>query len=313
MYIEGLKLASGLLLGLSVLTIGGPVLGEMVATMAPFFIGKQERDLIELGLVYEGVEFPTTGGLILRGWYFEAEQEDAPAILYAPATSHDQRSGLSLVKPLHAAGYHVLLFSYRGHGASDGDPFGFTYGAEESKDIDAAVEFLRNKKGITRIGAIGHSAGAVSIILSAARNQAIDAVVAASPFSSIDDVWQHNRPKIMPKALYDFTMYLSEVRKGFSRHQVRPIDVIDQVSPAALLLVHGSEDRRVSYQHTLQLYESASFPKQLWVIEGASHSGVRTPGLDNNAGELIHFLDSALKPKFADNDLNSGVRSLVFD
>jgi len=313
LYFEGLKLASGLLLGLSILTIGGPVLGEMVATMAPFFIGKQEHDLLELGIIYEEVEFPTSDGLVLRGWYFPAEKDNAPAIFYAPATSHDQRSGLSLVKPLHAAGYHVLLFSYRGHGNSDGDPFGFTYGAAESKDIDAAVKYLRDIKGITKVGAIGHSAGAVSIILSAARNPGINAVVAASPFSSIDDIWQHNRPKLMPKPLYDFTMFLSELRKDFSRHQVRPIDVIDQISPTPLLLVYGSEDKRVSYEQTVQLYETANWPKQLWVIEGASHSGVRSPGLDNTAGELVDFLDDALKPRVADWSDNFGVRNLVHD
>ncbi len=44
------------------------------------------------------------------------------------------------------------------------------YGAAGSRDVDAAVKFLSETKGIRRISLIGHSAGAISAILSAVRN-----------------------------------------------------------------------------------------------------------------------------------------------
>ena len=104
----------------------GPVVGELVATLPPIYPRNAGDPLTELGLAFEDVVFPTTEGLALRGWFIASGQPDAPAILYAPSTGHDQRSGLSLVPTFHAAGYDVLLFSYRGHARSDGGPLAFT-------------------------------------------------------------------------------------------------------------------------------------------------------------------------------------------
>jgi dipeptidyl aminopeptidase/acylaminoacyl peptidase len=293
MSLEGLKIISSVFLGLSVFSVGGPVLGELVATIAPVFPQKATLYANDLGISYEEVAFETSDKLILRGWFFPTNGENAPAILYAPATSNDLRSGLSLVPPLHNAGYHVLLFSYRGHGLSDGNRFGFTYGALESKDIDAAVQFLREMKGIQRIGAIGHSVGAVSIILSAARNPHIDAVVAASPFNTMEEVWETNRPMIFPKPLMDLSMRLSEMRKGFTREQIRPEDVIAQIAPRPILIIHGSEDKRITYKQALRLYNTAQEPKRMWLVEGASHGEVRSPVLDYLVKNIIDFFDDS--------------------
>jgi dipeptidyl aminopeptidase/acylaminoacyl peptidase len=249
----------------------------------------------DLGISYEEVAFETSEELILRGWFFPADNQDAPAILYAPATANDLRSGISLVRPLHQAGYHVLLFSYRGHGFSDGNRFGFTYGASESKDIDAAVRYLHESKGIQKIGAIGHSVGAVSIILSAARNPHIDVIIAASPFNSMEEVWETNRPTFFPKPLLDLSMRLSEWRKGFTRDEVRPEDVIAQIAPRPLLLIHGSEDKRITHEQATRLYDTAQEPKRMWLVDGASHGEVRTPALDYLIKKIIDFLNDSFE------------------
>lgn len=295
MALDGLKIISSVFIGLSVFSIGGSMLGELIATKAPYFPKNSTRAIQELGIPYEAVAFPTSDGLTLRGWFFPADGQEAPAILYAPATSHDLRSGISLVRPLHNAGYHVLLFSYRGHGLSDGNPFGFTYGALESEDVDAAVRYLYEERGIRRIGAIGHSAGAISIIISAARNPHISAVVAAAPFASMEEVWETSRPLIIPKPLLDLSMRFSEFRKGFTRNQVRAEDVIAQIAPRSLLILHGAEDRRITQAQAIRLFNAAQEPKAFWLVEGASHEGVRSPGLDILMQNIIVFFDDALR------------------
>lgn len=288
-----IKVLSALLVGFSFLIVSSPSLGELFATMAPIYSKSAETALKGLNLTYEEVSFPTTDGLMLRGWYFPAENPEAPAIIYAPATARDQRSGVSLVAPLHRANYHVLLFSYRGHGESDGNPFGFTYGAEESKDLDAAVAFLTTVKGVERVGVIGHSAGAVSAILSAARNPLIGAVVAASPYPSMEEIWNSNRPAFFPKALYDLTFRLVEWRKQFSRQEVRPQDVISQIAPRPILIVHSKGDQRISYRQAMSLFSAAREPKTLWLVKNASHGEVRSVVLDEQIENIIAFFDEA--------------------
>jgi uncharacterized protein len=284
--------AIGALTGLSLLLTAGPVIGEMIATTAPIGVAFP-RSFSEL--VHENVSFPTSDGLILRGWFFPTSDPTAPAIIYAPATAHDQRQGLSLVSPLHQAGYQVLLFSYRGVGSSDGNRLNFSYGARESMDVDAAVRYLTESRGIQEIGAIGHSAGAVSIILSAARNPQIDAVVAAAPFASLQEIWQDNRPAIFPRKLYDLTLHLFELRKGFSRQQVRPVDLVSQISPRPILFINGLADRRITVAQAMSLFQAAGFPKQIIWLPDTTHEQVRSPGLDNLAHQIIQFFDASLK------------------
>ena len=290
-----LKVAAGVLVGTSLLTLVGPAVGELVATLPPAYPRRGFDSPAELSLYYEDVSFPTVDGLNLRGWFIPADQSDAPAIVYAPATAHDQRSGLSLVPAFHASGYHVLLFSYRGHALSEGDSWGFTYGDAESKDVDAAVDFLYEKKGIHRIGAIGHSVGAVSSILSAARTPHIGAVVAVAPFNCVAEVWRTNRPPLVPRFVLDLTLWLTEKRKGFNSDDICPVEVVHRIAPRPLLLIHGTGDRRITEPQVRRLFAAAQEPKALWLVEGASHSSIRAPMLDRLAPDVIAFFDAALR------------------
>jgi fermentation-respiration switch protein FrsA (DUF1100 family) len=161
-------------------------------------------------------------------------------------------------------------------------------------DVDAAVRYLYDEKGIRKIGAIGHSAGAVSIILSAARNPHISAVVAASPFRSMEEIWKTNSPAILPAPFMEFMMRLSESIKGFSRDDVRPQDVIADIAPRPLLIIHSVDDRRITVEQATDLFDAAAEPKLMWLTEGASHAQVRTVVMDERIEEIIVFFSEAL-------------------
>lgn len=288
------KVAAGIVAGASLLTLAAPIVGEVIATSPPLFLKRAPNPIADLGLPYEDVEFPTTDGLTLRGWFIAADRADAPAIVYAPATRHDQRSGVSLAPAFHRAGYHVLLFSYRGHALSEGKRGYFTYGDAESKDVDSAVKFLHDVKGILRIGVIGHSAGAVSSIISAARNPLVGAVVAVAPFNSVDEVWHTSRPRFVPAFVLDWTLWVAEKARGFRSENVRPEAVVDRIAPRPLLVIHGTDDKRITESQVRRLFATAEEPKTLWLVEGATHKGIRDPILDLLAPDVIDFLDKAL-------------------
>jgi fermentation-respiration switch protein FrsA (DUF1100 family) len=288
-----LKVTSIVLASATVLSLGGPTLMEMVSTAAPFFGKHADRAADAVGLPYENVAFDTEDGITLRGWYFPSEIPNAPAILYGPATAKDQRSGLSLVTPLHKAGFNVLLFSYRGHGQSDGNPIGFSYGAHESLDVDGAVSYLRDVRRVSAVGAIGHSAGSVAIILSAARNPGINVVVAGSPYASVEEIWNTNKPGLIPTPMFDYILRSSELRKDFERSEVRPVDVIGRISPRPILILHGSDDRRITEDQAQLLFDQAAEPKEFWLIAGLSHAEVRSVGMEKYISGIIQFLNRA--------------------
>lgn len=289
------KIFAGILLGGTILTIIGPMVGEIIATLPPIFPLRDRNPKTVLGLPYEDVAFSTTDGLTLRGWWIPAGSPNAPAVIYAPGTGHDQRSGLAIAWPLHKAGYHVLLFSYRGYGESDGDEFGFTYGQRESEDIDAAVRFLKEQKGVKAVGVIGFSAGAASAILSASRNPDIQAVVAAASFTSVSEVWDTNMPAFIPSFFREWLILLAEWRKGFQREAVEPIKVVSQIAPRPLLLIYGDADSRVTLAHARRLQRAAGPSAQFWVVRGATHRDIGSEALVLLAPDIIAFLDQALR------------------
>ncbi|MGQ9666116.1 MAG: alpha/beta hydrolase [Anaerolineae bacterium] len=289
------KILAGILLGGTIVTIIGPMVGEIIATLPPIFPPKEHDPLTVLGLSYENVAFPTADGLTLRGWWIPAGAPNAPAVIYAPGTGHDQRSGLPLAGRLHQAGYHVLLFSYRGYGGSDGDEFGFTYGQRESEDIDAAVRFLKEQKGIRAIGVIGFSAGAASAILSAARNPDVQAVVAAASFTTVSEVWDTNMPAFIPPFFREWLILLAEWRKGFQREAVEPIKVVGKIAPRPLLLIYGDADRRVTLAQARKLRDAAGLSAQLWVVRGATHNAIQSQALVQLAPNIIAFLNQSLR------------------
>ena len=291
-----ITIVAGVLLGSALLSLIGPVVGEIIATFPPAFPRRGADPLSRLGLPYENVAFPTSNNLTLRGWFIPVNDPNAPAVVYAPGTGHDQVSGLHIVKALHDAGYHVLLFSYRGSGASDGDELGFTYGQAESLDLDAAVAFLSEIKEVKGVGVIGFSAGAAIAILSAARNPLINVVVAAAPFASIGEVWRTNLPHLMPAWFGDLTIRMAEVRKGFQRESIEPINVIHQISSRPLLIIQGEKDSRVTIPQARRLYANAGSPSELWIVSEATHSMIHEQVLVSLSPEIIAFLDKGLRP-----------------
>ncbi len=272
-----------------------PIVAEGWATRPPIWPAHQFNPLTELGLAYEDTAFEAADGLTLRGWFIPAASANAPAIVYAHGAGRDQRSGLSIVPALHQAGYSVLLFSYRDHGCSDGDGRGITYGYHESQDVDSAVRFLCQVKQASHVGVIGYSVGGSSVLLSAARNPDIEAVVAVAPFADAMEIWMANRPAFLPHAVLNWMRMVVEWRKGISLAAVRLTDWIRQIAPRPLLLIQGSRDERIPLVQVQQLFAAAGQPKDLWLIEGETHESIYTRGLEARLTEVTAFFDRAFR------------------
>jgi len=294
-FLKALRIAMSALAGGSLLPVAAMLVSEMWATRAPTFPQESDDPLTELNLPFERVAFPAADGLTLHGWFIPTDQPDAPAILYAHGSGRDQRSGLPLVPTLHQAGYNVLLFSYRGFGLSDSNSRGLTYGYGESQDVDSAVDFLHRVKDIRQIGAIGYSVGAVSVILSAARNPHIEAVLAIAPFARVSEVWTSNRPPLIPSFVLDLMLRLVEWRKGFSRADICPVEVIGRIAPRPLWLVHSTADERIPLAQAQRLFSAAGQPKSLWLVEGESHDSIRKQALEGHASDIVAFFNAALQ------------------
>ncbi|MCJ7426305.1 MAG: alpha/beta fold hydrolase [Dehalococcoidales bacterium] len=187
----------------------------------------------------------------------------------------NDRGYASLAEKVGSNGFAVLIFNFRGAGASGGnlDMLGWT------RDLKAAIDCLYTLPEVdtSRFSLLGFSGGAVVSVYVAAKDKRISSVVACACPAEFDFFTRGDNPQ----SLIDHYREIGAIRDndfppsprewldGFKL--VKPIDYIARISPRPLLLVHGSRDDTVSVDDARRLYAQAGEPKKLVIIEGAGH------------------------------------------
>ncbi len=213
-----------------------------------------------LGLKYEEVHIPSGSGSErgeLYAWWIPAERTDAPAMLYLHGndTNIGGTPDLNRVMRLHDMSYNVLTVDYRGYGKSTG---GAPNEAKLYEDAEAAWNYLIKNRAIAskRTFIYGHSLGGAIAIDLAMHHPEAAGIIAESTFTSMVD---------MGKREYDYMPVDLLLNQRF--------DSLSKVShlKIPLLLIHGTWDKRVPYQMSQRLFDSAPQPKFQKLIEGGQH------------------------------------------
>lgn len=252
----------------------------------------------DLSLPYEDVVFPGPEGSTLRGWFVPAAEPAGRAIVGLHGGGGDRRSWLSFVPALHAAGYAVLLYDARGHGASNGDPSFSTW-----RDLVTALDWLERERGIGHVAALGSSLGASNAIVAAALDARIDAVVAQSGGIGIGQLLD-SLPQLadLPRPIVALAARLVLARSDVPLLTVltlhpTPEDLIARIAPRGVLLIHGSEDEMVPVEQAHRLYAAAREPKALWIVEGGGHRGLRGFAFEGYRARVLAFLARYAPPR----------------
>ncbi len=197
----------------------------------------------------------------------------------------DSEKWQSIASGLSKEGYACLRFNFKGCGEgeerSEGNFEDVTLTAR-IKDYEAAVDFLYNlgKVNVSRLGAVGSSfGGMVAIAATHVKMKAI--AVMGTPYK----LPRYDRP-IIPRKEGEYYVLPSGRRfKEKFYEDVKKYDLLQAVKRAPpILILHGGFDEVVPLEHAYKLYEAASEPKRIEIIEEADH--VFSRGLDK-AIELI--------------------------
>jgi dipeptidyl aminopeptidase/acylaminoacyl peptidase len=231
----------------------------------------------QAGLRVQDVSFTASDGVRLHGWLVIASP-NAPTIILAHGFKGTRVSMLPWARFLSAAGYNVLLFDDRGCGQSDG--WGIGLGSTEPNDIIGAVRYLKSRSDLTnrRYGALGVSLGAGVVLLAAAREPALVAVVA-------DSAWADERPQLdrmssvpigrLSLPVLPYEPALEDALIGARLEATSPSVAIGKIAPRAVFLIHSADDRNTTTPLTgeAQLYAAAGQPKQQWIAPSGGHAG----------------------------------------
>ena len=215
------------------------------------------------------VQFASTSGAALSGWLIPGRPGyGAVALMHGVRDS--RLSMIERARFLAREGYAVLLFDFQAHGESTGDRI--TFGYLESRDAQAAVDFLRQNVPDEKIGVIGASLGGASTLL-ATPPLAVNAMVLESVFPNIELAVTDRLTAHLGKWAGVMTPLLTmqfKPRLGFGPEALRPQDHVAGIT-APKFFIAGSEDHHTTIDEARQLFNAAAEPKQFWAVKGAAH------------------------------------------
>ncbi len=222
---------------------------------------------------YEEIDLVTADGINFGAWHFR--QPGSPQTVIISGGHKGQRQGaLGIAVALWRKGFNVITYSYRGMPGSDRAPV--TFGIKEVLELQASIAFARKRIPNARIGLLGYSMGAVVSLLGAAGEPGVQALVLDSPFSDlrrllIENVRTASKLPGSPFVWLAGVMLWMRTRCRLS--DCRPIDVMTALEPRPLFFIHGGADDITSVNHSRRLYDAYRGPREIWIVQGAPHTG----------------------------------------
>ena len=265
--------------------------GSLLSAPANHAVGNLPPDLNG-----RNVQFPSTSGAAIRGWFVPGKKGSGAVVLM-----HGVRASrldmLERARFLCADGYSVLLFDFQAHGETAGQHI--TFGYLESKDAQAAVEFLRTNTPGEKIGVVGVSLGGVAALLATPPLNA-DAMVLEMVYPTFDQAVSDRlaiRLGNWSRTLTPLLTWQLKLRSSISSRDLRPIDHVKDLR-MPLLFIAGSEDRHTTVAESRELFATASEPKELWVVNGAKHQDLHAFAKAEYEQRVLAFFQKHLRAGF---------------
>lgn len=237
--------------------------GEVLSHPAARTVGAAPSDLNA-----ESVRLQMSPTDFIVGWFIRGTGQGAVLLLHG--VRGDRTQMLSRARFLHAEGYSVLLVDLQAHGESSGERI--TFGAREGAGVLAALRYLHEKTPSDRIGVIGVSLGAASLVL-ARPTPPPSAVVLESMYPTIVEAVEDRlvaRIGSVGRFAAPLLLWQLPLRSGITAEQLRPIDAIAELH-APLLIASGTEDQHTTWGETERIFAAGKQPKELWSVQGAAH------------------------------------------
>lgn len=252
----------------------------------------------DFDLPYTDVTVTSADGFKLVGWYIPTE--NGAVVIAQHGYKSNRGEMLNEAELLHRHGYGVLVTSVRAHDGSDGTLI--TFGYNEMKDLEAWYQYLLQQPQVNpeRIGELGNSMGGSLVIQYAAQNPKIKAVVANSPFSSLNDTVNTSVTYFTGLPPFPFApmiQYWAEQETGLKSAEIDAKLWIKTLSPRPVLLMQGGKDIIVEPGSGQRLYAAAGEPKELWFDPALGHTDFDRKRPKEYERRVVAFFDKYLLGK----------------
>lgn len=258
------------------------VAGKLVAPQLGI-IGEPPSDLPATS-----ISLASKSGSTIAGWHLVSDTPNGVIVLLHPNRG-SRLSMLERARFFHTAGYSIVMIDLQAHGESGGDHI--TFGHLERHDVRACVEFAREQHPDEPIGVLGISLGGASALLGSPLE--IDALVLESVYPNINDA-VHNRvaAKLGPLSTIPAELLLVQLkpRLGIPCSHLRPIDHLLDVG-CPVYVISGTEDHHTTVNETKQMLSVARQPKEIWLVDGASHEDLYSASPVEYKSKVLGFFN----------------------
>ena len=171
-------------------------------------------------------------------------------------------------------GYSVLLPALRGHGASEGTYVGM--GWHDRLDLLCWIRWILEQDPAAEIVLHGVSMGAATVLLAAGESlpQNVRAVVADCGYTTARAELRYVAAHQASPLLVPAVPLLSAVTRHRAKYRLgdaAPLEAVKKTN-LPILFIHGEKDDFVPPEMARQLYEAASGPRELYLVQEAGHA-----------------------------------------
>lgn len=255
---------------------------------------------LRCGLPFEDVSFKSGDNVPLQGWFIPQAKAKATVIVVHGIGSN--RGDMLGVAPfLHRAGFNVLLFDLRSHGDSAGHTV--TFGIDESRDVEAAARYVKQRSNGQKAGlyafSMGGSAALYAIGDSAHSTDLRDvgAVVLDSTFAEFAPLARGQMSFLSDGAarpLLALMSFYTRLEIGVGLEEIVPSRFVGQIAPRPLLLIHGTSDSLIPPRQARLNFAAARSPKSMYWVEGAEHCAGQSVAGEVYEKRVSEFFQRAL-------------------
>ncbi|MFP4215615.1 MAG: alpha/beta hydrolase [Phycisphaerae bacterium] len=217
----------------------------------------------DVSLSYEDVTFESSDGSRISAWYVPADDANAPVVLFCHGNGGNISDRLPTLDILHRLGLGVLIFDYRGYGASEGSP------SEQGTydDARAAWDWLVVGRGIApgRIIVQGRSLGGSVAAWLAGEVSPAGLIIESTPMS-------------IPEMGSDLYWYIPGfLLRGLCRYDYDTREHLKRVA-CPVLVMHSPDDELVPFSHGQGNFAAAGEAKRFVELTGGHNDAHQLSG-----------------------------------
>lgn len=279
-----LRLVAGALLGMATAIVLYFWVGSVLAAPAPRTVPAPPAYLET-----QHIQIESDSGAVLSAWWMKPENpRGVVALFHCVRCSREDM--LRRAELFWNDGFAVIAPDLQAHGESTGESI--TFGHLEARDAVATINYVRSQEPDLPVVGLGSSLGGAALLLGSPKIR-LDALILESVYPTITEAVE-NRIAIrlgpLAKLLTPVMLSQLEWRLGIGPDDLRPIDFIASIG-CPVFIASGDRDVHTTAAETRKLFEMASEPKALWLVEGAAHQDLLRFDEQRYSENVLAFLD----------------------